>query len=165
MVFEGARLHSCSTGGKFLYLSIPKIGLLKVRHHRYLPDGAILKSVQVIKKTDGWYINLRLQDDTVPDFKPDIIPSWDNSLGMDAVLHENDYSATSEGIKLPSLKSFRKANINIKRVGLGLFPTIKRRKGNLVVNNSTTNSTLKEVLLVHQFWTTQKPTLYSIESV
>ena len=34
----------------------------------------------------------------------------------------------------------------IKRVGLGLFPTIKRRKGNPVVGNSITNSTSKEVL-------------------
>ncbi|WP_248277528.1 hypothetical protein [Brasilonema sp. UFV-L1] len=40
------------------------------------------------------------------------------------------------------------AGINIKRVGLGLFPTSKRRKGNLVVGHSTTNSTLKEVLAV-----------------
>jgi putative transposase len=30
------------------------------------------------------------------------------------------------------------AGINIKRVGLGLFPTIKRRKGNSVVGDSTT---------------------------
>ncbi|XHR84219.1 MAG: hypothetical protein ACFKPT_07905 [Gloeotrichia echinulata GP01] len=36
--------------------------------------------------------------------------------------------------------------MNIKRVGLGLFPTIKRRKGNPVVGESTTNSTSKEVL-------------------
>ena len=40
------------------------------------------------------------------------------------------------------------AGINIKRVGRGLFPTLKRRKGNLVVGDSTTNSTLKEVLAV-----------------
>lgn len=40
------------------------------------------------------------------------------------------------------------AAINIKRVGLGLFPTIKRRKGNLVVTKSTTNSTSKEALTV-----------------
>jgi putative transposase len=52
------------------------------------------------------------------------------------------------------------AAVNIKRVGLGLFPTIKRRRGNCVVVDSTTNSTLKEVLLVHQSWTTQKPALY-----
>ncbi|GAC1468604.1 MAG: hypothetical protein NVSMB70_13900 [Chamaesiphon sp.] len=38
------------------------------------------------------------------------------------------------------------AAINLKRVGLDVFPTIKRRKGNPVVVVSTTNSTLKEVL-------------------
>ncbi len=50
------------------------------------------------------------------------------------------------------------SSINIKRVGLGLFSTIKRLRGNPVVIESATNSTLKEVLLVHQFWSTQKPT-------
>ncbi len=116
MVFEGVKLHSCSVGGKFLYLSLPKLGLIKARHHRPIPDGAILKSVQIIKKADGWYINLRLQDNSVPDFKPDITPSWDNSLGMDAVLHEDDYLATSEGFKLPSLKSFRKSQKKLAKV-------------------------------------------------
>ena len=38
------------------------------------------------------------------------------------------------------------AGINIKRVGLDVFPTIKRRKGNPVVIASTTNSTSKQVL-------------------
>ncbi|PSO70685.1 MAG: transposase, partial [Cyanobacteria bacterium QH_3_48_40] len=35
-----------------------------------------------------------------------------------------------------------------KRVGLDVFPTIKRRRGNPVVTSSTTNSTSKEVLTV-----------------
>ena len=87
MVFEGAKLHSCSIGGKFLDLCLPKLGLIKVRHHRPIPDGTILKSAQIIKKADGWYINLRLEDKTVPDFIPDITPTWENSMGMDAVLH------------------------------------------------------------------------------
>ena len=322
MVFEGAKLHSCSVGGRFLYLVLPKLGLIKLRHHRPLPDGSILKSVQVVKKVDGWYINLRLLDDTVPDFKPEVVPTWDNSLGIDAVLHKSDYLATSEGFKLPSLQSFRSsksklakvsqrknqkrkgsksrrklakrearlhqkitrsrkdhayktaqsllktgkqvffheklnlnglsrrnkvkpdekggylpngqsaksglnlswadaafgqffeilkykaekagaivkevnpaytsqllsyrdefvftecsireywdqelkllidrdinAGVNIKRVGLDVFPTIKRCKGNPLTQNSVTNSTLKEVLLAHQSWATGKPTL------
>lgn len=116
MVFEGVKLHSCSIGGKWLYLSLPKIGMVKVRHHRSIPNGAVLKQVQIIKKADGWYINLRLEDKTVPDFKSDIIPTWDNSLGMDAVLHEDDYLATSEGIKLPSLKSFRKSQTKLAKI-------------------------------------------------
>jgi putative transposase len=43
MVFEGAglELHSCSVGGKYLYIKIPKLGLLKVRSHRHLPNGAV----------------------------------------------------------------------------------------------------------------------------
>lgn len=116
MVFEGAKLHSCSVGGKWLYVSLPKIGIVKLRHHRPLPDGAALKSVQVIKKADGWYINLRLVDTSVPDFNSNIIPTWENSLGMDAVLHQDDYLATSEGVKLPSLKSFRKSQHKLAQV-------------------------------------------------
>ena len=116
MIFEGAKWHSSSLGGKWLYVSLPKMGLVKIRHHRPLPERAILKSVQLIKKADGWYLNLRLQDDRIPDFQSEITPSWDNSLGMDAVLHEDDYLATSEGVKLPSRKSFRKSQGKLAKV-------------------------------------------------
>ena len=55
------------------------------------------------------------------------------------------------------------SGINLKRVGLDVFPTIKRRKGNPVVVASTTNSTSKQVLST--LLGLEKPTLYSIESV
>ena len=43
------------------------------------------------------------------------------------------------------------ASINIKRVGLDVFPTLKkRRSGNPVISKSITNSTAKEVLSVLQ---------------
>jgi putative transposase len=55
LLFEGGglKLHSCSVGRKYLYLKIPKLGIVKARMHRYLPDGAILKQAQLIKKADG----------------------------------------------------------------------------------------------------------------
>ena len=119
MIFEGGGLsiHSCSIGGKYLYLKTPKIGLIKVRMHRYLPDGAILKQAQVIKKADGWYVNLRLDDPTIPKFNRDkIVPTWDNSMGLDAILYQDDYLATSDGEKLSSLKSFRKSEARLAKV-------------------------------------------------
>jgi putative transposase len=119
MVFEGGGLniHSCSVGGKYLYLQIPKMGLIKVRMHRYLPDGAILKQAQIIKKADGWYVNLRQEDPTIPEFNSDqITPTWDNSLGLDAVLFEDDYLATSDGEKLSSFKSLRKSEERLAKV-------------------------------------------------
>ncbi|WP_373529134.1 RNA-guided endonuclease InsQ/TnpB family protein [Nostoc sp.] len=117
-VIEGAglELHSCSVGGKYLYVKVPKIGLIKIRSHRHLPDDAILKQLQFIKKNDGWFVNLRLEDTTIPVCSTDIVPTWDNSLGMDAVLHEDDYLATSEGIKLPSLKVLRKSQHKLTRI-------------------------------------------------
>ena len=127
MVFEGVKLHSCSVGGKWLYVILPKIGIVKARHHRPIPDGATLKQAQAIKKADGWYINLRLEDNSVPDFVPNVTPTWKNALGMDAVLHEDDYLATSEGTKLPSLKSFRKSQSKLAR--LSKRKSAKKRGG------------------------------------
>ncbi|MGK7877641.1 MAG: RNA-guided endonuclease TnpB family protein, partial [Xenococcaceae cyanobacterium] len=49
------------------------------------------------------------------------------------------------------------AAVNTKRVGLGVFPTIKRRRGKTVVTFSITNSTSKEVLAILSGC--QKPTL------
>ncbi|MGK7916798.1 MAG: RNA-guided endonuclease InsQ/TnpB family protein [Prochloraceae cyanobacterium] len=113
---QALSLHSCSVGGKYLYLDLAKIGLIKIRSHRHLPSAAILKQAQIIKKADGWYINLRLVDESIPDFTADIIATWSNSLGMDAVLHEKDYLATSEGFKLPSLKSFRNSQDKLAQI-------------------------------------------------
>ncbi|MDJ0691422.1 MAG: zinc ribbon domain-containing protein [Xenococcaceae cyanobacterium MO_188.B32] len=50
------------------------------------------------------------------------------------------------------------AGINLKRVGLGFFPTIKRRKEKIVVTKSTTNSISKEILTTLRGL--QKPALY-----
>ena len=44
MVFEGVKIHSCSVGGKWLYVVLPKIGTIKVRHHRLIPNGAALQA-------------------------------------------------------------------------------------------------------------------------
>lgn len=142
MVFEGVKLHSCSVGGKWLYVVLPKIGIVKVRHHRPLPDGAVLKQAQIIKKADGWYVNLRLQDNSIPDFKPDITPTWDNSLGMDAVLHEDDYLATSEGVKLPSLKSFRKSQSKLA--------SISKRKSTKKKGSKSRRKLAKKEAKLHQ---------------
>ncbi len=98
-------------------LYLPFIGGIQIRLHRLLPDGFKLKTIQVIKKADGWYINLCVEDPTVPEFTSDeVIPTWKNSMGMDAVLHEADYLALSDGQKLPSLKSFRKTQSELATV-------------------------------------------------
>jgi putative transposase len=101
----------------WIYIRLPKLGIVKVRMHRTIPNGFTIKQASVTRKADGWYIQLMLEDISVPDFTPDaIIPSWDNSIGLDAVLHADVYLATSEGEKLPSLKPLRKNQAKLDQI-------------------------------------------------
>jgi putative transposase len=101
----------------WLYIRLPKLGVMKVRMHRSIPDGFTIKQASVTRKADGWYIQLMLEDKSIPDFTPDeIIPTWDNSIGLDAVLHKDVYLATSEGEKLPSIKPLRKNQAKLDRI-------------------------------------------------
>ncbi|BAY45292.1 transposase [Scytonema sp. HK-05] len=101
----------------WMYIRLPKLGVVKVRMHRDIPVGFTVKQVSVTRKADGWFMQIMLEDPTVPEFNPDeVIPTWENSLGMDAVLHEDVYLATSEGEKLPSLKPLRKNQAKLDRI-------------------------------------------------
>jgi putative transposase len=130
LVFDGAKnewLKFCTINGRWLYLKLPKVGLVKVRTHRPLPSGFNLKQVSVTKKSDGWYVSFIFDDPTVPEFTPDeIVPTWDNSMGLDAVLNEDVYLATSEGESLPSLKPLRK---NLDKLGKLQTKKNTRKKG------------------------------------
>ncbi len=101
----------------WIYIRLPKLGVVKVRMHRSIPDGFTIKQASVTRKVDGWFIQLILEDFSVPEFTPDqVSPNWDNSIGLDAVLHEDVYLATSEGEKLPSLKPLRKNQAKLDRI-------------------------------------------------
>jgi putative transposase len=118
MRIEGQAITIERIEKNWLFLSISKLdGWIKVRLHRPLPNGMQLKNALLTKKADGWYVTICLEDPNVPEFNPDeVTPTWDNTLGLDAVLHEDDYLATSENTKLPSLKSFRKSEKRLARV-------------------------------------------------
>jgi putative transposase len=101
----------------WIYIRLPKLGVVKVRMHRRVPDGFTIKQASVTTKVDGWFIQLMFEDSYVPDFTPDKIrPTWDNSVGLDAVLHEDVYLATSSGEKLPSLKPLRTNQAKLDRI-------------------------------------------------
>jgi putative transposase len=64
-------------------------------------------------------MQMYLEDTSVPDLNPDSIsPTWENSMGLDAVLHGDDYLATSERNKLPSLKSLRKNQHKLDKISI-----------------------------------------------
>ncbi|MGB3652235.1 MAG: transposase [Rivularia sp. (in: cyanobacteria)] len=129
LAFTGAQIPRIAHVEKsWLFLALPKFkGWLKVKYHRPLPDGFKIKSALLTKKADGWYVTLCIEDKTIPSpAENNIVADWDNSLGMDAVLHDSDYLATSEGTKLSSLKAFRKQQLKLTKLSK---KKSKKRKG------------------------------------
>lgn len=62
----------------------------------------------VSKKADGWYITLSLEDTRVPtEVTSELIPTVQNSTGIDAVLQGETFLATSDSQLIPSVKAFR----------------------------------------------------------
>jgi putative transposase len=85
--------------------------------HRAIPDGFKIKQVSVTLKANGWFMNIMLEDQSIPaPVADETFPTWDNSMGLDAVLHEDVYLATSEGDKLPSLKPLRNNQAKLDRI-------------------------------------------------
>lgn len=76
---------------------------MKVVWHCPLPAGFDVKSAIITRKADGWYVTLSMQDDSIPDL-PDVVPDWDNSIGIDMGLEH--FVADSEGELIDYPKHF-----------------------------------------------------------
>ncbi|MEH2198659.1 RNA-guided endonuclease InsQ/TnpB family protein [Nostoc sp.] len=75
-----------------------------------MPDGFDIKTASVTKKADGYYVNLSLDDKTVPTVKPDF--NVDNIIGIDVGLI--DFYVGSDNTRIAAPKYLRKAERKLK---------------------------------------------------
>lgn len=67
-------------GGR-MAVRLPGIGWMHFYQSRPFPDGFAVRSVTVRRKTDGWFLSVRLQDDSVPTpISPSIVKT---AIGVD----------------------------------------------------------------------------------
>lgn len=114
-------LQDCIVGK---HINLPKIGWIKLILHRPLPDGFKIKTATITKHCDGWYINLSLEDVSVPLAKIDVTPSNENTIGIDVGLKE--FLVTSTGVAIAIPQYYRKAERQLKRCQRKLS---KKQKG------------------------------------
>ena len=105
------------------FIQLPKIGRLKLILHRPLPDGFKVKTAAIIKKVDGYYITLSLQDSTVPVLTPDT-PEMENTIGIDMGLKSFLTDDSGKEVEIP--QHYRKTENQLKRLQRGLS---RKRKG------------------------------------
>ena len=103
--------------GKFARVVVPKIGQVKMRYHRPLPDGNI-KTLTIQRKASGWYANITVEVPDVP--KVDIQTAVGVDLGLESFL------TTSEGDKVENPRHLRHAEKALKKKQRHLS---RRKKG------------------------------------
>jgi putative transposase len=89
-------------------IELPKLGRIRIRLHRSVPDGFAVKQARVVKRASGWYVMLSLSCDVaVPDVNPHGHP-----LGIDVGL--DAFVATSDGELIDRPRFFVDAQHKLK---------------------------------------------------
>jgi putative transposase len=83
-------------------VKLPKIGWVKFRQSRQIPEGASLKQVRIVRRASGWYAMLALQWDVEV---PDVMPHGE-AIGVDVGI--SHLAAVSNGKLFPNPRPFRK---------------------------------------------------------
>jgi putative transposase len=101
-------------------INLPKIGLVKMRQSRPLPDGAIVKQVRIVKRASGFYAMLSLQQDIdIPEPQP-----HGHAIGVDVGI--KSFLATSAGELVANPRFFETGQRRLKELNRSAS---KKRKG------------------------------------
>ena len=92
-------------------LKLSKIGEIEVILHRPIPDGFTIKQATLVRKADGWYASLSLEDGTVPDPLP--VDEIKNAVGIDVGLEK--FLATSDGQAVEIPQFYRSSQQQLAR--------------------------------------------------
>jgi putative transposase len=100
----GAHIHSWT-------LKLSKIGEMPVIMHRPLPDGFVLKTCTIVRKADGWYCCISVQDETVPSLLP--VDEIKSVTAVDVGCEKFLTTAQGEAVLVPQF--YRKAQSILAR--------------------------------------------------
>lgn len=117
---EKAVCHLVESGdGRALRIS--RFGLIPVVMHRELPNGFDLKQATIVKKADGYYVCLSLQDDSVPAPMP--VSQIHATTGIDVGLEK--FLVTADGKAIPVPQFYRQAQSVLARAQRKLARMVK----------------------------------------
>lgn len=92
-------------------LKLSKIGEIPIVMHRPLPNGFVLKTCTIVKKADGWYCCISMQDETVP--LPLPIDEIKSATAIDVGCEKFLTTAQGQAVEVP--KFYRKAQTRLAR--------------------------------------------------
>jgi putative transposase len=106
-----SQLPKSRSASSWEHPQVVKIGEIEVILHRPIPDGFTIKQATLVRKADGWYASLSLEDGTVPDPLP--VDEIKNAVGLDVGLEK--FLATSDGQAVEIPQFYRKSQQQLAR--------------------------------------------------
>jgi len=113
-------------------VKLPKIGLVKFKQSRPIPEDVAIKQARIVKRASGWYVQLTLQ------WKVDVpqISLTGTSLGIDVGLMH--FAAASNGKTFPNPRPFKRLESKLKslqkKVSSKRFGSNNRKKAQAKVS-------------------------------
>jgi len=103
-------------------IRLSKIGWVKYIQHRSIPTGFNVKTANISRKADGWYVTLSVEDKSVPILpKQPILPF--NTIGIDMGL--KSFLVTSAGQSVDIPQHYRKSEKRLAKLNRDLSRTKK----------------------------------------
>ena len=99
--FKSFSYKLCHVKIKGSKIYLPKIGCMRFYNSRSIPDGFDIRTVTVKQKADGWYVSVRIENKTLPDFP--IIPDSEIKtitgceMGLTKLVYLSDASVDRPG--------------------------------------------------------------------
>ncbi|NEO40812.1 MAG: IS200/IS605 family element transposase accessory protein TnpB [Moorea sp. SIOASIH] len=94
---------------------LPKIGWMRFFNSRPIPNGFAVRSVTIRKKTDGWFMSVRLEDKSIP--LPPVLPTFEikTAVGLDMGLIKLVHCSDGSDIPNPRFATNKKTKRTLKK--------------------------------------------------
>ena len=98
--------------GSKIYL--PKLGWMRFYNSRSIPNGFTIKACTVRKRQNGWYISVRIENKSVPDYTTKPLKDVVKIIGCDMGLTKLVYLSDGTQIENPKFSITKKAKRTLK---------------------------------------------------
>ena len=98
--------------GNKIYL--PKLGWLRFFNSRSIPTGFTIKAATLRKRQDGWYVSIRIEDKTIPDYVKKPLTLVNSILGCDLGITKLVHFSDRYQIDNPKFSTNKKARRTLK---------------------------------------------------
>ncbi|AFZ10431.1 transposase [Microcoleus sp. F8-D3] len=151
--------------GNKIYL--PKLGWMRFYNSRSIPSGFTIKACTVRKRQNGWYVSVRIEDKSVPEYSPKALGSNPKVIGCDLGIIKLVHLSDGHQIENPRFSTNKKAKrtlrIRQRRVNRKTKGSKNRKKAAIRV--SRFHQKIGDKRQAHQWKTANKIVSRSIDVI